>query len=126
TSNAYQSTLVGTANAFVTKLAPGASIPAFSTLFGGSGTDQANAMVLDSAANIYITGFTQSDNFPLLESFQNVLGISGAGTCGSTNLVNLPINYLCADAFIVKFGPSGIPAYSSFLGGSGTDIGEGI
>ncbi len=47
-------------------------------------------MALDSAENIYITGFTQSANFPLLDSFQNVLGISGAGNCGSTNLVNLP------------------------------------
>ena len=49
-------------------------------------------MALDSAGNIYITGFTQSTNFPLLDSFQNVLGISGAGTCGSTNLVNVPTN----------------------------------
>jgi hypothetical protein len=126
TTNAYQATLLGTANVFLTKVAPGASTLVFSTLFGGNGTDQATAMALDSAANIYITGFTQSGNFPLLDSFQNILGISGAGTCGSTNLVNLPPNYLCADAFVAKFGPSGIPAYSSFLGGSGTDIGEGI
>lgn len=126
TATAYQATLLGTANAFVTKVAPGASTLVFSTLFGGSGTDQATAMALDSAGNIYITGFTQSGNFPLLDSFQNVLGLSGAGNCGSTNLVNVPTNYLCADAFVAKFGPSGIPIYSSFLGGSGTDSGQGI
>ena len=126
TATAYQSTLVGTDNAFVTKVAPGGSTLVFSTLFGGSQTDQATAMALDSAGNIYITGFTQSSNFPRLDSFQNVLGISGAGTCGSTNLVNVPINTLCADAFVAKFAPSGIPVYSSFLGGSNTDSGQGI
>lgn len=126
TNTAYQATLLGTANAFVTKVAPGGSLLVFSTLFGGSGTDQATAMALDSAGNIYITGFTQSGNFPRLDSFQNVLGLSGAGNCGSTNLVNVPTNYVCADAFVAKFGPSGIPVYSSFLGGSGTDSGQGI
>ena len=33
---------------------------------------------------------------------------------------------LCADAFVAKFAPSGIPVFSSFLGGSGTDSGQGI
>jgi hypothetical protein len=126
TTNAYQSTLLGTDNAFLTKVAPGGTSLVFSTLLGGSGTDQATAMTLDSAGNIYITGFTQSDDFPRLDSFQNALGISGAGTCGSTNLENLPINTLCADAFVAEFSPSGIPVYSSYLGGSGTDSGQGI
>lgn len=125
TSNAYQSTLAGTDNTFVTKVAPGGSVLVFSTLFGGSATDQASAMALDSAGNIYITGFTQSTNFPLLDSFQNVLGISGGGNCGSNNLINVGTT-LCADAFVAKFAPAGIPVYSSFLGGSGTDAGKGI
>jgi hypothetical protein len=126
TPNAYQSTLQGTENAFVTKFAPDASTLVYSTLFGGSGTDQASAMALDSTGNVYITGFTQSSNFPLLASTQNVLGTSGAGTCESTNLVNLPPNYLCADAFVARLAPSGIPVYSSYLGGSNTDTGQGI
>jgi len=126
TNNAYQSTLLGADNAFVTKVAAGGSTLVFSTLFGGSGTDQATAIAADSAGNIYITGFTQSSNFPRLDSFQNVLGIAGAGTCTSSNLVNLPINTLCADAFVAKFAPTGIPVYSSYLGGSGTDSGQGI
>jgi len=126
TNTAYQATLLGTANTFVTKVAPGGSTLVFSTLLGGSGTDSATAMALDAAGNIYITGFTQSGNFPLLDPFQKVLGLSGAGNCGSTNLVNVPTDTLCADAFVTKFGPSGIPVYSSFLGGSGTDSGQGI
>ena len=116
TTTAYQSTLLGTTNAFVTKIAPGGSTLVFSTLFGGNQTDQANAMALDTAGNVYITGFTQSDNFPRLDAFQNVLGISGAGNCGSTNLTNVAVNTLCADAFVAKFGSNGIPIYSSYLG----------
>ena len=126
TATAYQSSVLGTANAFLTKVGPGATTLVYSTIFGGSGTDQATSMALDPAGNIYITGFTQSGNFPLLDSFQNVLGISGAGTCGSTNLVNVTAQALCADAFVAKFGPSGIPIYSSFLGGNGTDSGQSI
>ncbi len=125
TATAYQSALQGTQNAFITKIASDASVLVFSTLFGGSGTDQANGMTLDAAGNVYITGFTQSVDFPLLDPFQNVLGLYGAGNCGSTNLVNVP-TVLCSDAFVAKFGPSGIPAYSSFLGGNGTDSGQGI
>jgi hypothetical protein len=125
TANAYQSTLAGTDNAFLTKIAPGASVLVFSTFLGGAATDQATALTLDSAGNIYVTGYTQSVNFPLIDPFQNVLGIAGAGNCGSTNLINVP-NILCSDAFVAKFAPSGIPVFSSFLGGSGNDSGQGI
>lgn len=125
TGTAYQSSLAGTDNAFITKVAPGGSTLSFSTFFGGGQTDQANAIALDAAGNVCITGFTQSDNFPRLDSFQNVLGTSGAGNCGSTNLVNVP-TVICADAFVAKFAPTGIPIFSSFLGGSGTDSGQGI
>ena len=116
TGTAYQSALQGTSNAFITKVAPDGSVLVFSTLFGGSSTDQANGIALDSAGNIYITGFTQSADFPSLSAFQNILGLFGAGTCGSTNLVNQP-TFPCADAFVAKFAPTGIPLFSSFLGG---------
>ena len=125
TPTAYQTGLAGIDNAFVTQIAAGGSSLVFSTLIGGSQTDQATALARDASGNVYITGFTQSSNFPLIDPFQNVLGISGAGNCGSTNLVNLP-NEICSDAFVVKFAPSGIPVYSSFLGGSGSDSGQGI
>lgn len=126
TSNAYQATLQGTANTFVAKVGLNGSVLVYSTLFGGNGTDQATALALDSAGNLYTTGFTQSPNFPLLDPFQKVLGLFGASNCGSSNLLNVPANTICADAFVAKFGPSGVPVFSSFLGGSGTDTGQGI
>jgi hypothetical protein len=126
TVNSYQASLLGTDNAFVTKLAPDATSLIFSTYLGGDQTDQATAMAVDPAGNIYVTGFTQSSNFPRIDPFQSILGIAGAGTCSSTNLINVPSNTLCADAFVTKFTPAGIPTYSSFLGGSGTDSGQSI
>ena len=125
TANAYQFTLAGVDNAFLAKLDSTGSVLVFSTLFGGGATDQATALTRDSAGNVYITGFTQSSNFPLLNPFQNILGIAGAGNCGSSNLINVP-NNLCSDAFVTKFTPSGVPVFSSFLGGSGNDSGQAI
>jgi hypothetical protein len=125
TANAYQSALAGVDNVFLTKLDSTGSVRVFSTLFGGGATDQATALTRDAAGGIYITGFTQSNNLPLLDSFQNILGIAGAGNCGSSNLINVPDN-LCSDAFVTKFTPSGTPVFSSFLGGSGNDSGQGI
>ena len=36
----------------------------YSTLLGGDGNDQGNAIAVDQAGNVYITGYTDSDNFP--------------------------------------------------------------
>ncbi len=121
TSSAFQSVNHGLADAFVSKLSRGASSVVYSTLLGGSGTDGITAMALDSAGSVYLTGFTQSGDFPLLDPLQKILGIAGAGSCGTTSA---PI--LCADAFVAKLGPSGSPIYSTFLGGSGADSGQAI
>ena len=127
TPNAFQSVNQGTpTNTFITKFVAGATTLVFSTLFGGSGVDHLAALTLDSANNIYLTGFTQSSDFPQIDAFQKVLGISGAGSCGSTNLVNVATNVVCPDAFVAKLDSSGTPIYSSFLGGSNADEGEAI
>jgi hypothetical protein len=122
TTNAFQSANHGgPGDAFVTKLAPGAATLVYSTLLGGAGTDQASAMALDSAGDVYVAGFTQSIDFPLLDPLQKILGISGANSCGPAGAT-----VLCADAFVAKLGPSGSPIYSTLLGGSGTDSGQAI
>ena len=122
TPNAFQSTNHGgPGDAFVTKLAPGAAALVYSTLLGGTGTDQASALALDSSGAVYVTGLTQSSDFPLLDPLQRILGISGAGTCGSTSTT-----VLCADTFVAKLGPSGSPISSTLLGGTGPDSGQAI
>jgi hypothetical protein len=125
TPNAYQPALTGTDNPFLTKIDSTGSTLVFSTYLGGGSTGMASAIAVDAAGNSYLTGTTQSADLPLIDPFQNILGLSGAGNCGSTNLITV-IGTVCPDAFVAKFGPSGIPVFASFLGGSGTDAGQGI
>ncbi len=117
TTNAFQPSNHGQGDAFVSKLAPGGSSLVYSTLLGGSGTDQASGIAVDSSGDAAITGFTQSSDFPTANPLQRILGISGAGLCGST---------LCADTFVTELGPSGALVYSTYLGGSGADFGQAI
>jgi hypothetical protein len=77
----------------------------YSTLLGG-GSTYANAIAVDSAGNTYVTGRTGT-GLPTLN----------------------PMQAQCAggmDAFVAKLDPSGALLYSTYLGGSGTDIGLGI
>lgn len=81
----------------------------FSTYLGGSGNDIPNRVALDSSGNIYVTGGTSSANFPTMNPFQP--SFAGGGS----------------DAFVTKFNPSGSALiYSTYLGGSGSDVGIGI
>ncbi|HET9177443.1 MAG TPA: SBBP repeat-containing protein [Terriglobia bacterium] len=117
TNGASQAAYGGGTDAFVTKLAPGGTQMVYSTFLGGSGLDQGNSIALDSSGDAFITGFTQSSDLPLTNALQRVLGVSGASSCGTTP---------CADAFITELGPSGNVVFSTFLGGSATDLGQAI
>src|SRR5690348_1928269 len=117
TSGASQAAYGGGTDAFVTKFAPGGTQIVYSTFLGGSGLDQGNSIALDSSGDAFVTGFTQSSDLPLTNALQRVLGVSGASSCGTTP---------CADAFVTELGPSGSTVFSSFLGGSATDLGQGI
>lgn len=101
------STLTGFTNAFVSKLNPavgGATGLVFSTYYGGTGVDSpTGGIALDPAGNIYIAGNTDSTDFPTKLPYQATLK-------GFNN------------AFVVKFNPTGTSVYSTYLGGSGTDI----
>ena len=65
TQNALQSSLSGGSDIFITKFTPGSSALLFSTYLGGSSIDKSTAMIVDSGGNIYLTGDTQSPNFPV-------------------------------------------------------------
>jgi len=94
-------------DAFLTKLNPDGTI-AFSTYFGGSGEDVANAIALDASGNIYIAGATSSTDFPVFRPLQSTPG--GAG-----------------DAFVAKIAGDGSRVlYATYLGGRGADEARGI
>jgi hypothetical protein len=111
TTGAFQTTINGSSNAFVTKINPSGSVLVYSTYLGGSGTDAGYAIAVDSAGNAYVTGPTNSPNFPTTPvAFQTVCG----GGCNGK-------------AFITKINPSGSAlVYSTYLGGSGAENGSGI
>lgn len=112
-SEALQEDLVGSFDAFVTKLNPEGNSVVYSTYFGGDSRDRANAIAVDVTGSAYITGETESENFPtnsgLPAAFQ---GEFGGGS---------------QDAFIVKLSPTGTALdYSSYLGGGGRERGRAI
>src|SRR5579871_1491463 len=110
TQGPLQSSLLGIRNAFVLKLNPTGSFLACSTYLGGSGTDQANAIALDPTGAMYITGSTNSPNFPAISALHGSLASTGA-----------------TNAFIAKLNPScSSIIYSTYLGGSGVDSGAAI
>jgi hypothetical protein len=75
----------------------------YSTYWGGSVRDWADAVATDGRGNAYITGTNLGGGFPAVRPFQ----ASNAGD---------------DDAFLAKFDPTGRPMYSSYLGGSSTEL----
>ncbi|MCC6392252.1 MAG: SBBP repeat-containing protein, partial [Bryobacterales bacterium] len=108
TLSAAQGTGGGSMDVFVTKLNPAGNALVYSTYLGGSLDDAGLSIALDAANNAYITGYTQSTNFPTQAAAR---GSSAGGT----------------DGFIAKLGPNGNTLiFSTYLGGSGEDRGVSI
>jgi beta-propeller repeat-containing protein len=73
-ASAFQSAPKGAYDAFVAKLtASGASIP-FLSYLGGRGSDTATGVALDSTGSIFVAGWTQSTDFPVVNGYQSVNG----------------------------------------------------
>ena len=111
TGGAFQTAFGGgTSNAFVTKLNPTGSAVVYSTYLGGNAEDAGFSLAIDGAGNAYVTGLTDSPNFPITGgAYQTAFG-GGA-----------------SDAFVAKLNPTGSAlVYSTYLGGSGDDQGNGI
>jgi photosystem II stability/assembly factor-like uncharacterized protein len=95
---------------FVTKLNEAGSRLVYSTYLGGVGYDEVFGVAIDSAGSAYVTGVTESSNFP--------------STPGALQQV-LPGGL--DDAFITKLNPAGSAlVYSTFLGGDSVDAGHAI
>ncbi|HTD43587.1 MAG TPA: SBBP repeat-containing protein [Bryobacteraceae bacterium] len=110
TRKAIQSAFaLGAEDAFVTKIDAAGSTLLYSTYLGGGGTDLAQGIAVDSAGNAYVTGYTNSNDFPTASPMQSSNGGNGY------------------DAFVTKINAAGSAyVYSTYLGGSGDDFGQGI
>lgn len=112
TAGAYQAQNAGTQNAFVTKLSADGSSLVYSTFLGGSASDVASALALDSFGDAYLAGQTQSRDFPLKGAFQ------------ASNLASSAPD---GDAFFAILGATGGTLLgSSYLGGGGGARGQGV
>ncbi|MCJ7515588.1 MAG: SBBP repeat-containing protein, partial [Dehalococcoidia bacterium] len=112
TRNAYDSTLRGPRDAFITKLNTSGSALDYSTYLGGSDGDWAQDIAVDSSGYAYVTGVTKSKDFPTRSPLQ-VLG-----------------EYSEGDPFISKIdteasGTSSL-IFSTYLGSTVYDGGYGI
>ena len=98
----------GAADVFVTKLQLDGSL-VYSTYVGGSGNDGGYAIAVDASGDAFVTGQTQSNDFP---TTSGVLQATFGGV---------------QDAFVFELNPSGAAlTYSTYLGGSGADVASGI
>ncbi|HEU5431899.1 MAG TPA: SBBP repeat-containing protein, partial [Thermomicrobiales bacterium] len=109
TAGAYRTVLTGSQDVFVTKINAAGTGLVYSTYIGGSGDDEGAAIAVDALGSAYLTGFTNSTNFPFTG------GVVQPSLGGFT------------DAFVVKLSTNGGGlVYSTYLGGNGNDAGRGI
>ncbi len=115
TSGAFQTLNSGNGDAFVSKLAADGSALVYSTFLGGTSAEQGFGIAVDGSGGAYVTGFTQSSDFPTANALQSALA---GGSCGGD---------VCPDTFVTRLDPKGGSlAYSTYLGGGGADIGQAI
>lgn len=103
----YEISPAGDADCMIAELNASGTSVIFKTLLAGSGDDAAYAIALDSSGNLYVTGQTDSNDFPLAGPSQNLAGLG-------------------IDAFAAKLSNSGKIIYSTYLGGSLTDVGYAV
>ncbi|MGE5053724.1 MAG: SBBP repeat-containing protein, partial [Acidobacteriota bacterium] len=96
----------GIQNAFVTALNATGTSKLYSTFLGGTGTDLAAGIAVDSSQNAYVTGQTNSGDFPVVSATQGKL--KGG-----------------ADAFVSELSASGSLIFSTFMGGTQNENSSG-
>ncbi|MBI2340886.1 MAG: SBBP repeat-containing protein [Deltaproteobacteria bacterium] len=108
TVGAFDRSIGGPSDVFVVKLDETGAL-LYATYLGGNGSEIGIDIATDASGNAYVTGFTNSSDFPT--------------TAGALD----PTFNGSNDAFIVKLDPTGTSLlYSTYLGGEGLDEGFGI
>jgi hypothetical protein len=107
--NAVQPQAGNAREGFFLKLSPSGSSLVYSTYLGGNGTtDYALGAAVDQTGAAYVTGYTDSTDFPTANPLQR----QNAGF---------------ADVFVTKLTPNGSAlVYSTYLGGASNDIAQSI
>lgn len=107
--NPFQGALPGTAAMFVSRLTPDGENLSYSTYIGGSGLDQGRDIAVSATGSAFVTGYTSSTDFPVVNAYQEFH--AGGGN----------------DVVVLKLSQDGSQLeYSTYLGGSGNDSSRGI
>ena len=107
--NAFQKTLNGVSDAFVSTLISRGTDLSQSSFLGGSGGESGNSVERDDEGYLYLVGTTLSTNFPIVKAYQSKYGGG------------------FSDAFVVKLDSDGSSkVYATYLGGYGKDEGNAI
>ncbi len=97
-------TSCGNGDLFVVKLSSDGAGLGYGTYLGGSGGEEGHDIAIDGAGAAYVTGFTDSSDFPVTS--EAVQAEPGGGY----------------DAFVAKIAPDGTSLdYATYLGGSTSD-----
>jgi len=94
-------------DAYVMKLSHDGSL-VWSTYLGGGAEDHGYGIAVDSTGAVYVTGYTNSTNFPVTEDCAH------------------PSNSGGFDVFVARFSSVGTPMWITYLGGSDEDVAYGI
>jgi len=87
----------------------------YSTYLGGSTNDRINGLAIDAQRNVFVTGETESDDFPTTQGVVQPIG--GNTLCIET----------CSEAFVAKIAAGGSALlYSTYLRGELDDAGRDI
>jgi hypothetical protein len=125
TTNAFEPVFQGgtrNGDAFVAKFDNSMTNLVYFTYLGGSGDDGAYDMAVDTAGHAYVTGFTDSPDFPVYPT----AGVPGVSNRIGGN-VDPDVNVYPVDAFVAELSSDGSAlVYSTYLGGSDADVAGGI
>jgi hypothetical protein len=110
TPGAFDTSHNGSCDVFVTKLDPTGSSLLYSTFIGGSSGEYSGEIEIDGGRNVYITGHTFSNDFPITPGAWDTSFNGGS-----------------YDGFVTKLDNTGSTLlYSTYLGGSDSDNVQGI
>jgi hypothetical protein len=88
---------------------------AFGTYFGGSSYTTVAALASDSLGNVYVTGWTASQDLPVTPGSYQSQPLGCSSSSGG-----------CGHAFVAKVSRDGKLLWSTYLGGTGSDQGAAI
>lgn len=110
--NAYQSQQPGPYTGFLTKISADGSELLYSTYLGGNNYDQPAGIAIDGSGEVLVAGYTQSQNFPVINAYQSTALANQGGIYGTYG-------------FLTKFSADDSSlVYSTYFAGN-TNIEEG-